>query len=401
MKNFLFFLLVFVFFILSFFVVADRADNQENIANKEEENTKEEKRAVFFSYIEINKYLKNKTTSDSKKNIQAILDNLLKHNFNMLILHVRAFSDSIYPSKIYEQSDGVKNNNSLPEYDILDFFIKEAKKRNIEIHAWINPYRISTSTDLNSISKNHVAYNLINKGCVKVIEDKGIYYSPGCEEVNKLIVDGIVELVSNYKIDGVHFDDYFYPGDEIDLDNYKEYIDKGGILPLAEYRYNNILTLLKNVYSSIKNINKDVVFGISPEGNIDNDYNNHYLDIKTILSEDGYIDYVMPQIYFGFNNSNRPFTKTLKTWNDMIKNKNIKLLPALAFYKSGKEDKYANNGKNEWKEENDIIKRQVLESRSVGQYDGFSLFRYEFLFEKDKQNDNMASEFNNLKEILK
>ena len=392
MKNFLFFLLVVLFFILSFFVAIDKQDNL--VTTNEDENTNEEKRAVFFSYIEINKYLKNITPSESKKNIQEILDNLLKHNFNMLILHVRAFSDSIYPSSIYPTSEGVK-------YDILNYFISEAKKRNIEIHAWINPYRISSSNDIDSIDKNHVAYSLIDKGCVKEVENKGIYYSPGCTEVNKLIVDGVKEIVSNYEIDGIHFDDYFYPDDKIDIENYKEYIDNGGILPITEYRYNNVLNLIKEVYSSIKNINKNVVFGISPEGNIDNDYNKHFLDVKTILSEDGYVDYIMPQIYFGFNNSNRPFIKTLNDWNNMITNKKIKLIPALAFYKSGNDDKYAGSGKNEWKENTDIIKRQVLESRKTEQYEGFSLFRYEYLFEDEKQNDNIINEFNNLKEIIK
>lgn len=395
MKNFLFFVLVFIFFILSFFIIGEKQDN-----SYEQDRVDTEKKAVFFSYIEIEKYFYNKSTKSSKSNVVKILDNLVNNNFNVLILHVVSFSDSIYPSVIYPLSNKVKYKNKDPEYDILKYFIEEAKKRNIEIHAWINPYRISSNVDLNEINENHPSYKLLSNGCVKSVKNKGIYYSPGCSEVNELIISGIKEIVNNYKIDGIHFDDYFYPDKEIDLDKYNEYVESGGKLTLEEYRYENVLTLIKEVYSVIKSINKDVVFGISPEGNIDNNYNNHYLNIKKILSETGYVDYIMPQIYFGFENSNKPFVDTLKTWNNLIKNKNIKLLPALAFYKSGNLDKYAGNGKNEWIDNSDIIKRQIIECRNIDNYYGFSLFRYDYIFNSEKQNEHMKNEFNNLKDIM-
>ena len=395
MKNFLFFVLVFIFFVLSFFIAFEK---QENISKNERVDI--EKRAVFLSYIEIEKYFSNKSTNESKTNVRNILDNLVNNSFNVLILHVISFSDSIYPSSLYPLSSKVMNDGKEPEYDILKYFIKEAKKRNIEIHAWINPYRISSDTNIDKIEENHPAYKLIKNKCVKIVDNKGIYYSPACSEVNNLIVSGVKELITNYDIDGIHFDDYFYPDKKIDLDKYEEYKNTGGTLSLDEYRYNNILTLIKEVYSTIKSINKNISFGISPEGNIDNNYNIHYLDIKKILSEEGYIDYIMPQIYFGFNNSNRDFSNSLKTWSSLIKVKSIKLLPALAFYKSGNTDKYAGNGKNEWIENTDIIKRQILESRTTNNYYGFSLFRYDYIFNRNMQNDNIKSEFNNLKDIM-
>ena len=356
----------------------------------------EEFRGVFLSYIELEKYIKDKSEDISKSNIRNILDNLKNNKFNNLIVHVRPFSDAIYKSNIYPISDTVTVDGKSPSYDVLKYIIDEAHKRNILVHAWINPYRISTNTNLDNI--NSLAKTFYKNGDAKIVEGKGIYYDPSSDNVNKLILSGIKELVKNYDIDGIHFDDYFYPSKEIDLDNYKKYINNGGTLSLEDFRYNVILSLIKDVYWTIKSIKPNVLFGISPEGNINNNYNNHFLDIKKILSEKDYIDYIMPQIYFGFNNSNKPFVKTLNEWNSLIKN-DIKLIPALAFYKSGEYDKYAGLGENEWINNNDIISREIEESKLASNYNGFCIFRYDSMFSPN--NENKKSEFIKLQELLK
>ena len=237
-------------------------------------------------------------------------------------------------------------------------------------------------------------------GNAKVVKNKGIFYNPGSKSVTDLIVSGVVELVKNYNIDGIHFDDYFYPDADIDLDTYQKYIEDGGTLSLDDYRYNNILNLIKEVNSQIKKVNKNILFGISPEGNIENDYKKHYLNISEILSKKDYIDYIMPQIYFGFENTTKPYIKTIKEWNELITDKRIKLIPALAFYKSGNTDKYAKDGKDEWINNKNIITRQVEEARKLSQYTGFSLFRYDSIFDDVNINDSNKEELNNLLKIL-
>lgn len=389
MKNFLFWSVIIAFFVASFFIIEEK----QTVKLQQ----KEEIRAVFFSYLEMNKYIKNKSEEESKQNIKNVLSRIKNNKFNALILHVRPFSDAIYTSSIFPLSDTVKVGNKTPSYDILKYFIQEAHKNKIQIHAWINPYRISNKEDMTSIKVDNPAYKMIKTNDIKVVEGKGIFYNPASEKVEKLIISGIEELLINYDIDGIHFDDYFYPSTDIDLENYETYTKSGGSLSLKKYRYEKILTMIKNVYSSIKKINKEVVFGISPEGNIANNYNNHFLDIKSILSKEGYVDYIMPQIYFGFENENKPFKDTLKEWNSLIKNNNIKLLPALAFYKVGEYDKYAKSGSNEWMKNNNIISREILESRKINNYIGFSLFRYDYIFSKKEHN---KIELNNLKQIL-
>lgn len=373
--------------------------NNEKVKDVIGTETKE-KRAIFLSYLELEKYLKNKTQEESKQNIVNILNNIKSSKFNMLILHVRAFSDAIYPSNIYSLSNTVKVNEKSPEYDILKYIIDESKKRNIEVHAWINPYRISSNTDLSSLENNTQIAELILNNDAKLVEGKGIFYNPASSITNDLIINGIKEIITNYDIDGIHFDDYFYPDYDIDLKNYQDYINNGGDLSHEDYKYSIILNMIKNVYSTIKSINNDVVFGISPEGNIENNYNKHYLDVKKILSNKGYVDYIMPQIYFGFLNETKPFIDTLNEWNNLIKEDSIKLIPALAFYKTGRIDKYAKSGENEWINNSDIIKRQIEEIRKVKKYNGFSLFRYDYIFDTGKFSNTSLDEYNNLISIL-
>ena len=124
------------------------------------------------------------------------------------------------------------------------------------------------------------------------------------------------------------------------------------------------------------------------------------LDVRTILSNYGYVDYIMPQIYFGFDNGSKPYESTLKEWNDLIKISSIDLIPALALYKSGNEDKWAGSGKNEWISNTDILKRQILYSRELTKYSGFSIFRYDNFYGSNI-NSNMKMEVQNIRSILK
>lgn len=383
--------LVILFVISTFFACTDNEEIKQN--NKKNTET----RAIYYSYIELDDYLKDKNESIQKENIINSLDNIKELNFNKIILHVRPFSDSIFKSEYYPVSKSVLNDNGdYPNYDVLEFFINEAHKKNILVDAWINPYRISNSKDIKSLSSNSIYFKYPDS---KVTE-KGIYLNPANIEVQDLIVNGIIEIVKKYDVDGIHFDDYFYPDKKIDLDSYNNYIKNGGKKSLNEYRLDNVKSLIKKVYSSIKKENSNVLFGISPEGNIDNCLNNSYLDIYEILSNDGYIDYIMPQIYFGFLNQTRPFVKTINEWSNLLKTDSIELIPALAFYKIGKIDKYALSGSKEWIENNDIISKEVKVSRNIDKYNGFSLFSYNYLFNDKYKNSNIVKELENLKNII-
>lgn len=355
-----------------------------------------ESRGIFISYIECLNHLKNKSEIETKSKINNIIDNVKKYHFNRIYLQVRPFSDSIYNSGIFPSSYTiVSNQGDKPSIDVLAYFISQAKKNNIELYAWINPYRISNDTDTTKLSNTNPAYKWLNTNNVKIIKDKGIFYNPSSEEVINLIIEGVKEIVRNYKIDGILLDDYFYPDDTIDLENYQKVASQ---ISLTDYRLNKVNELVSGIYKSIKEINNKIQFGISPDGNLDNNYNIHYADVKTWLSEEGYIDYIMPQLYYGFNNETRPFIKTLNEWNSLIKN-DTKLITALSLYKAGTIDKYAKAGKYEWIENSNIIRKQIQVARNIINYTGYAIFRYDY-FININNNINLQQEIGEYEKLF-
>ena len=353
-------------------------------------------RGIYISYLEYLTYFKNNSLTINKAYINKMLDNINSLNINTIFLHVSPFSDAIYKSKIFPYSytlSGTEGKNAGMDY--LEYFIKEAHKRNIKVHAWINPYRISNNNDVSVISSNNPAYKLLNTNDVKICEN-GIYYNPASSRVLDLLLKQISEIITNYQVDGIHLDDYFYQDETIDLENYQKYFLESNI-SLQEYRLNIINTTIKNIYKLIKDYNKNIIFSISPDGNMENNYNMHFADVKTWLKENNYVDIIMPQVYYGFDNDLKPFDKTILEWNNLIINNKAKIVPALAFYKVGQIDNYAGSGSLEWINNNDIIRRQINYSKTLSNYQGYVLFRYEYLFNKNIMNNNSLEELNNLK----
>lgn len=355
-----------------------------------------EKRGVFISYIEFMNYFDNKTEEEIKKEVDRMIEETNAFHLNRIYLQVRPFSDSIYPSKIFPFSHTVsgKQGKGL-SFDLLDYFIKKAHQVNIELYAWINPYRISNYTDTSFLSRDNPAYLWLDTNHVKTIPDKGIYYNPASSEVMDLIVSGVEEIVTNYEIDGILLDDYFYPDDTIDLENYEKVKNT---ISITDFRLSKVNELVKRIYDTVHKIKPNTQFGISPDGNITNNYDMHYADVKKWLKEDGYIDFIMPQIYYGFRHETKPFIETINEWKRLIQN-DVELQVALALYKSGKEDQYAKSGSREWIEYNDIIKKQILVARNMNIYQGFSIFRYQYLID-DSGNKNLEQEIKQLRQIV-
>ena len=369
---FILFLIVILFFI------------SEDISNKKEL----EERSIFISYIELSKYISD-DISLSKNNIDMMINNLEELGFNSVILQVRSFGDAIYPSKIYSNSLYISNS-----FDVLDYFSDICNSKGFKLYAWINPYRIRNDLNKDSISNDNIIYDLLDTR--HIVYTSGIYFNPSSELVINLIVEGINEIINNYDITGILFDDYFYPSTDCDLEEYNS-LDLD--ISYEEYKLGRVNELIKRVYAVCHN--NGILFGISPDGNIDNNYSKHSADVKTWLSNSGYVDFIMPQIYYGFFNGSRPFYNTLQEWSSLITNDSISMSVALAFYKNGVIDEWASSGKTEWIENNNIIMKEIIVSRNINNYMGFGLFRYDYLFSEDKINDNTLLEIENIKKVIK
>lgn len=163
------------------------------------------------------------------------------------------------------------------------------------------------------------------------------------------MVSGVLELVKNYKVDGVLFDDYFYPNNEIDIKDYEAYIESNAYISKEQYNLDVVSRLIKDVHDVCNKYG--VLFGVSPDGNIENNYNKVFADVKKWCSSNEYVDFIMPQIYYGFLNEARSFKKAIDEWESIVTDLDVGLQIALAFYKVGENDYYAKGGSNgmEWK----------------------------------------------------
>ena len=362
---------------------SSQSSSKEDIPVQNTEKPSGETRAVWISYLEYQSVLQGKTKNQFTSNIRTMFANLSKDGFNTVFVHVRSHSDAMYDSDIFPWSaycTGTEGND--PGFDPLEIMVAEAHSAGLKIEAWINPYRVKGTSNTSKISKTSPAYGWLDTGKVIVL-DNGIFYNPADEEVIELIVSGVEEIVRNYDVDGIHFDDYFYPttAESFDKSYYNDYKNGGGKLGLAAWRRENVNILIREVYSAIKAIDSSCRFGISPAGNMDKNYSSLYCDVYTWVTGKGYVDYICPQIYFGFNNRDCPYLDVLSEFNDMITRNEIELIIGLAAYKAGAEDTYAGeNGKKEWLIYDDILARQVTAAREESKYSGFALYRYDSVY---------------------
>ena len=352
-----------------------------------------ELKAVWISYLEFSStgYTEEAFTTY----VEKMFDNVVNLHMNAVIVQVRPFGDAMYASSYFPWSKYISGTQGKdPGFDPLEIMIEAAHERGLEFHAWINPYRISTSsTDVKTLADSNQARKwLTDKSTTNdrnVLAFNGsLYYNPASSQVRKLIVNGVKEIVTNYDVDGIHFDDYFYPtlgknyATLFDAQEYKTYVkaqqDAGKtVKSIADWRRGNVNTLIKSVYSTIKAVDPTVSFGVSPQGNIDNLMSDEklYVDIKTWLSKDGYIDYIAPQIYWTFENSICPFDDTLDRWLALRTNKKVSMYVGIANYRAG------STIEPQWKEDT-ILADMVQYSRDTGLVDGFMFFRYAFFSQK-------------------
>lgn len=377
--------------------------------------TQEEMRAVWITYYEISmKAQKGGDQESFSKKVDEMFSRVQKAGFNTVIVQVRPYSDAFYPSEIFPWSTYLTGTQGQdPGYDPLAILVERAHAHQLSIHAWFNPYRVSYNTDFSLLSKDNPARkwkedaDKSNDQWIFVL-DNGIYYNPAVPEVQRMIIDGVREIVENYEVDGVHMDDYFYPStdEKIDQAQYDAYVKSGGQYSPAAWRRENVNTFVSGLYAAVKAIRPEVLVGISPAGDIEKNREQLYADAARWGEEEGYVDYLMPQLYYGFENSASPFEETARQWAELIRCDSVKLYAGLAIYKSGKEDPYAgpeSEGKQgpryEWINHSDIISRQVNWARKTEPYTGFALYSYQYAF-GDALSESLQKEWNSLKDIL-
>ncbi|MDF3078042.1 MAG: hypothetical protein K0S09_1931 [Sphingobacteriaceae bacterium] len=234
-------------------------------------------------------------------------------NINAVFVQVKGMGDAFYNSSYEPWSASITGTRGVdPGYDVLKFMVDEAHARGIEFHAWMNPYRIATRSGASSSFAP--LHSTVNPAWVLDFPTIRIY-NPALPEVRQRLVDIVKETITKYDVDGIHFDDYFYPEGETfsDQADYQKY--GAGIATVQDFRRENVNKAIKGVYDAIVATKPGVVFSVSPAPEIIKNYNSLYADLKK-WNQEGWVDVVIPQLYQEVGNQFNDFQLRLAEWSN-------------------------------------------------------------------------------------
>lgn len=348
-----------------------------------------EYRAMWLSYLEW-ETVDFSSEEAFRRDVSVMLDNCVSLGLNTVIAQVRPFADALYKSELFPWSHLCTGSQGQdPGFDPLAVITELAHARSLRVEAWLNPYRVRLNESMpeGELAANGLA--ALHPDWVKDTAGDGsaLYLDPSNPEVQRYIVAGVEEILRGYAVDGIHFDDYFYPTTDPAFDA-AEYAASGSGLGLEDWRRENVNALVRAVYDAVKAERPAAVFGISPQGNPDNNYNGQYSDVGLWMREGGYVDYVMPQLYWGYGYTTRggstryAFENISAEWAGMQRAPSVALYFGLGAYRIGDGDggNYA-EATSGW-QTGHTLADMVSTGRQCGA-DGYALYRYDFLFRLD------------------
>ncbi|MDF7649543.1 family 10 glycosylhydrolase [Pantoea sp. Acro-805] len=343
--------------------------------------------------------------SQQQKALTDKLDKLKSLGINTVFFQVKPDGTALWHSKILPWSDMMTGKiGQDPGYDPLQFMLDEAHKRGIKVHAWFNPYRVSTNvkpstvTELNNTLSLHPAsVFVLHRDWIRTAGDRFVL-DPGIPDARDWITSIVAEVVANYDIDGVQFDDYFYaesPGSTLnDSATFHQYGE--GYASKADWRRHNTQQLIEQVSRTIKQLKPHVEFGVSPAGvwrNVSHDpagsdtrgaaaYDEAYADTRKWVQM-GLLDYIAPQIYWPFSRQAARYDVLANWWANVVKPTHTRLYIGVALYKVGETSKM----EPDWTINGGVpeLKKQLDLNESVPQINGTILFRENYLNQPQTQ----------------
>lgn len=283
-----------------------------------------------------------------KSEADTILNNIAAMGLNTVFLQVRPSADALYQSALFPWSryvSGTAGQAPDGDFDVLAYWVEGAHSRGLQLHAWLNPYRITRDgkEELDSLpetspAKQHPEW---------VVEYEGNYYfNPGLPAVQQLVVDGAAEIVRNYDVDGIHLDDYFYPGTDFnDAAAYARYGEDFD--DIGDWRRDNVNTLIASLDETVHAINPELSFGVSPAGIWDNkadnpkgsdtngrsSYREIYCDSVEWVKR-GTVDYICPQLYWSIGYEIADFEVLVDWWQDIVSTSDVALYIGIGAYRA-------------------------------------------------------------------
>jgi uncharacterized lipoprotein YddW (UPF0748 family) len=327
------------------------------------------------------------TTTDPealRRDALRILDDAKDMGFNAVFFQVRPASDALYRSAIFPWSKYLTGTQGIAPadgFDPLAFMVQAAHERGLELHAWLNPYRITAETQDNSgLVATHPAR--LHPEWTVTHTDGRMYWNPGEPGVQQLIADGVREIIDNYAVDGIHIDDYFYP--DADFDDAAAFAAYGAAYPSkTEWRNANTETTVQNIYNVVHSSGKAIVFGVSPIGiwanksttPLGSDTRGGEALIQKFADTRGWVkrgivDYIAPQIYWNIGYDIADYATLVRWWVDVVAGTNVKLYIGQAAYRTGSTD-----ANSPWRGV-DEISRQLAFNRADANVSGYIMYAY-------------------------
>lgn len=369
--------------------------------------------AMWVSNVANIDFPKLENPIDYQKRIIDMLEAAKSYHLNAIFYQVRTTNDAFYTSKLNPISRYLTGQEGKqPPFDVLKFVIDEAKKRHIEVHAWCNPYRVSLNglikkdDYLRTCDPNNLA---VKRPDLIILNKEGqIILNPAKPEVRQHIIDSMIEIIENYEVAGIHFDDYFYPYQGLDdtmndLADFEQRSDKS--MSIHDFRRHQVSLVIEGVYKAIKATNPSIRFGVSPFGiwrnnevtplgahvspkatqSYDNQYADSYLWVKK-----GYIDYIVPQLYWEFGHPLAPYADLCRFWVNVCKNTSVDLYLGHGAYRLGNEGEYENP---------EEVSNQLKFANPYKTVKGHVFFTYKTFINQDKSKLGMESLRKTLKEV--
>ena len=349
-------------------------------------------RAVWVSTVYRLDYPSKATTDPAvlKADADKILQTCADLGMTAVILQVRPSADALYPSNYYPWSadlTGRQGQAPADGFDPLEYWVEQAHALGLELHAWINPFRVTKGgqSEYDSLTADHPAK--VHPDWVVEYDGK-YYFDPGLPDVREYIIQSAEELARNYDIDGIHLDDYFYPGANFDDgDTYAQY--GSNFSDVGDWRRDNVNQLVKALGERLHAIDPELSYGISPSGvwadrssqsqgsNTTGGFESYYAsyaDSRKWVKE-GWIDYICPQVYWYIGHSSMDYETIVKWWADTVKSTGVSLYIGMADYQAGNTDP-----SSPWYGV-EAIRQQLALNETIPQVDGEVHFRYQFLAE--------------------
>lgn len=333
-------------------------------------------KAMWFPYFEYRNILLGKSENEFAENIKACFQNAKDIGINTLYVHLRAHGDAYYYSDVFPM--GAECSGAIGEkisFDPLEIMVDIAHSLGLSFHAWVNPLRLANGEDIANLPQNYILkqwYDDAQKNGTYIVECDGLYYlNPAYAETRQLVCDGIEEILQNYNIDGIHIDDYFYPTTDISFDSTA--FGECGEADLTEWRRSNTNALVSQIYATVKEYDPNVLFGISPLCT-DSANRGVYADVDLWCSSSGYCDYIVPQIYFGYESKDAPFDLMLCSWKQKCALSDIQLIIGICTYK------YAENS-TEWSDCN-LTANQLQTILDDSALSGAAIYSYSSTFNR-------------------